>query len=337
MWAVPMAAQFPNPVMDIASAASQRCSQPEWARQTEVLAFAVGGRVLGDLRLNALTLAVPFTRLESDSDQEPPPIEGEVWVVPAQPITATPPRLTVLPGAIRYVQLCENRYLVGLNGTFAEYLKKFSAKQRYNLARTVRKFAEFSGGQIRWREFPSAEELSEFYRLAGEVSPLTWQAKIGKLFLRQVIFQGDIRKQADQGLAKGYVLFHRERPVAYVFALVQDDHLVYSHVGYDPEYGKWSPGTILLYLMLERLFTEGEFRYLDFGSTDLHYKAFFSTDSHRCARILYFPRRLRNYAIAVGHLSLETASVTIGKVLGTLGLKGALKGILARNSGTGSN
>jgi CelD/BcsL family acetyltransferase involved in cellulose biosynthesis len=46
-------------------------------------------------------------------------------------------------------------------------------------------------------------------------------------------------------------------------------------LGHDPAFGQFSPGTVLLFLILERLFAERRFRVFDFGGMAAEYKVFF--------------------------------------------------------------
>ena len=285
-----------------------------WTPSTEPLRFFLGGRDLGALQIPALTLNLPFTHLSTNLEDTVPPWEAlppgiEAAVVPAQPVDAEPPRLAFGPDMVRYVGPCTSRYSVNLQGTFADYMKKFGAKARYNLTRTVRKFAEFSGGQVLWRHFRSAEELRVFSRLADQISEKSWGAEVGGHGFAGRVPEAELQELAERDLARGYVLFRGEQPVAYVFCREQYEHLLYQHIAYDQDYAKWSPGSVLLYLLLERLFAQREYQTLDLGEGTLGYKSFFATNSVRCARVIYFRRTRRNLAIATGHLALCTMSV----------------------------
>src|ERR1700687_6019335 len=147
-----------------------------------------------------------------------------------------------------------NRDYIVLRGTFTEYLQKFSAKQQ--LEREVRKFAEFSGGQIDCRTFLSADEMKEFYRHGNPTFANSWEEELGGPGLLATVPEAEAASLAGNGLAQGCVLFHEQKAVAYFFCRVNHENLIYTHIGYDQKYAKWSTGTVLLYLILERLFAE---------------------------------------------------------------------------------
>jgi CelD/BcsL family acetyltransferase involved in cellulose biosynthesis len=97
-----------------------------------------------------------------------------------------------------------------------------------------------------------------------------------------------------------------DRPISYLFCSAQAEVLLYRHFGYDPEFGRWSPGTVPQYLALERLFAEGRFRLFDF--TAGAHKQFFSTGSTRCADLYFFRRTPRNLLLLGLHAGAVVCS-----------------------------
>jgi hypothetical protein len=309
-------------------------NQPDqWIPKTEVMEFELGDLRLAETRLRALSLATPFNKLPKDRLVGPPqeefPTGIDVMVVSAQPIEKDLPRIAILPHFIRYAARQENRYYIELRGSFSEYLKKFSARTRQTLARRVRRFAEFSGGEICWQEYHSGQEMLEFHRLAREVSKKTYQEDLHIGLPDSDEFRLAMVDQASRGLLMGYLLFHKTRPVAFDCCLIREGNILSKWPGYDPEFSKWSPGNVLLYLTLEKLFRQKRFAVFDFGQTEFGYKAFFATGHTRCARMLYFPRNSYNLALVAAHNVLQGVSISGGKILETLRLKAATKEILA--------
>lgn len=304
------------------------------APEIQLLPFSVGGRPLTAFPLRVFSVATPFTKLSTDlaatlPPWRPLPKEVDAAVVPAQPIEAPLPRLVLLKDWVRYVVGYSDRYLVNLQGSFAAYMQKFSSKSRSELRRTLKRFAEHSGGQVQWREFRVPADMFEFQRLAVEISGKSWKVKSGGPgFPRSPEFAGKLAKAAAEESVRGYVLFHGERPVTYIQYRVEEDDLVGMHVAYDSEYSWWSPGNVLFLSIVEKLFAEKRFQYLDFGDGMLSYKRFFSTNAVRCARIFYFRRNLRNLSLASTHCGLTMASVGVGKVMLKAGLKQNIKRLL---------
>jgi hypothetical protein len=306
-----------------------------WVTGATRLKFLLGEVPLGAVTFPCLTLDAYVTDLLGGPpepillfDRFPPAVA--VLKAPSYPVPARLPRLSRLPGMIRYVPSQYRRYYVDLAGTFDAYLGRFSSKTRATLRRKVRKFAEISGGEIDWREFLGAEGLDEFHRLAVEVSRRTYQERL----LQAGLPPRDRFQQilATSPGARGYLLFVRERPVAYMFCPERSGNLLYQNVGYDPEYQHGNPGTVLLYLVLERLFAEGRHRAFDFTEGEGPHKEFFANQNVFCADIYYFRDTVRHWLLVTAHTGLYVGSRTLARTLGRAGLKDRIKKLVRARS-----
>ena len=212
--------------------------------------------------------------------------------------------------------------------SFEEYLQKFSAKSRQTLAQKVRAFAKHSGGEVHWREYRDPEDLKEFYRLARGLARKTYQERLlGAALPDGDEFQREMLARAIDQSVRGYLLFFGGAPVAYIYCPIRDGVLLYEYVGFDPEQARLSPGIVLQYLVLERLFAEGGHRIFDFTEGEGAHKEFFATGSARCADIYYFRRSGRNLCLVGLHLVLASVSRTVATVLEWTGFKSRVKSL----------
>ena len=303
----------------------------EWTRRPYTLTFW-----FGELRLFAVTLRSatragnPLARLGEARPAEPDfptvPPDVDVLVLRSEPIAAHLPPVTVRDGTLRYVPAQFERYFADLRGTFASYLGTFSPKSRSTLQRKVRKAAEILGGEVSWREYRKPDEMREFHRLARMVSATTYQERrldAGLPGEDAFLCRMDELARAEQ--VRGYLLFADKRPVAYQYCPVVDGALVYQYVGYDPEFQRASPGTVLQYLVLEHLFAEQRIRYFDFTEGEGAHKEFFATGSVRCANILYFQATWRSRGLVALHRGVDRNAAAVARLLERWGLKGQLK------------
>lgn len=251
------------------------------------------------------------------------PAHCEAVVVPGVPAAGILPGLRFVAGAIRYVPAVTPRYYVEVDGPFEEFLqKKFSRKTRYNLTRSVKRFAEQNGGQLDVRLYKTPEEMEEFYALAGEISRRTYQHRLLNVGLssdEQHIARA--KEMARQDKRRDYVLALGGRPVAFAQCTVHGDCLAYEVIGYDPEFSSWSPGNVLLMRILQDIFEEGQVRVFDFGPGEGQYKAMFSTHHAVVADVFFFRRRLRSVVFSSSHYVLDRVSAAAGRLLARLGLK----------------
>jgi len=288
-----------------------RAIDPVWEVRSEVLPFRLGPFRLGEVKLKALTLVSnPFV---VDAELAIPMAQAAAQdcravVVSAMPIGKHFATMCFDRGALRYAARSGDRYVVDLQGSFVEYIKKFSKKSRGNLQRAAKNFARGADSVAPILEFRSPSEIIAFRDIAVAISRVSYKSDLGLGFQEDENFAREIELDAVAGRVRGYVLMSARQPAAYVFCRIDHDVIVYKHIGYDERFAQSSPGTVLLYLMLQRLFNEGEFRLLDFDGTEYYaYKEFFATSAISCARLFWFPLRLPEIALFGAHWITTTA------------------------------
>ncbi len=300
----------------------------EWVVKPQFLEFRLGPVKLGKVSVNASVLTTPFIELPQQVSQSVVSLADlhgcSVAVISGHPDVERAATVTFLNGLIRYVSFRETRFLVELRGAFADYLAKFSAKRRGNLLRTVKKFTQVSGGIVDCREYHTGPEMLEFQRIAVDISAKTYKQEIGWTFQSSREFGEELVEASTRRAVRGYVLYCNGVPAAYAFCRVQKSIIYYTHISYDPQFSEYSPGTVLLYLLIERLYAEGGFTYLDFlGGAYWQYKQVFSTVQMPSSTLFYFLPSFPNRALIAAHRlvrGLEALAVRI-------------KGLLARGKG----
>lgn len=211
-------------------------------------------------------------------------------------------------------------YFVNLAGSFDAYLQLRSPKSRQNLKRSVKRFADKNpeGFQI----FTQPESMAEFHSAAVSISQQTYQTFMLNAGLPDTPeYLSLMQRKALQGDARGYLLRENNRPVAFAWCTGQNDAVTYQIVGYLPEYAAMSPGTVLLYLIIQDLFAQGKYRLFDFGPGSAFYKEFFSTDKIEFADSYLLRPDLKNSSKLWLLWKTECFSSVIGKILDQLGLK----------------
>jgi len=296
---------------------SQRTSI-EWQAGGQSLKFTLSDYLAGEYPFRALISETPITAWLGATEPPLPPAEASERslagaVIRNLPFSGKLPTFRAIGPWLRYVPIRYTRFLVERTGTFEEYLEKFSSKSRKNLKRSVRKFDEVAGGACCWREYRTLADVEEFHRLAAGLSGRTYQTR---LFDEGLSFTNETRRHLDELAAddrlRGYVLFYCNEPIAFALCEATGDVLLYKMVGHSPEHRDFSPGTVLLFHIIERFFGAHQFRYLDFGEGEGFYKQFFSNLELPCARVYYFKRTFRLVAVVGAHrlwnLALETAT-----------------------------
>jgi hypothetical protein len=143
--------------------------------------------------------------------------------------------------------------------------------------------------------------MLEFRRHAIAVSLLTYQRKIGWSLPEDEAFKFRLFEEAQDGRVCGFLLMHDNEPVAYAFCRTELDTIIYALLGYDPRFGKFSPGTVLLFLIIQRLFAIHKFRVFDFGGMASDYKSFFATGSVDYVKVTWFPINAKHLVLVLAH------------------------------------
>ena len=213
-----------------------------------------------------------------------------------------------------YVLQCFPRYYIDLTQSFHDYKSKFSGKTRATMQRKLNRFAEVCGGQIRWECLSRPEEFERFWRLARQVSVMTYQERLLDAGLPDdPTYKSEALRLAEAGNVRAFLLFHGERPVSYLYCPIDHGIVQYAYVGYDPEYLRLSVGTVLQWLALESLFAERRFRFFDFTEGASDHKRLFATGHLQCANIALLKPNWANFLLAHGHLCF----VRVVEALGT--------------------
>ena len=225
-------------------------------------------------------------------------------------------------------------YFVDLAGTFEAYLQRRSPKSRQNLKRTVKRFMEGHAGTLDIATTPQA--MAGFHQQAVAISRHTYQERmLGAGLPATAEFLQAMEKAAQRGSARGYLLRDgKGQAIAFAWCSARSDTLVYEVIGYLPQHADQSPGTVLLYLILQDLFALGRYRLLDFGSGSAFYKEAFATGCLEFADC-YLLRPSAGHCVRVGlHWGMERFSAAVGAWLDRRGLKKKIR-MLMRGGAAG--
>jgi CelD/BcsL family acetyltransferase involved in cellulose biosynthesis len=307
-------------------------------RETEVaLTFRLGEIKVASKSLRGFANRRHFTRTNAfkglpDPEQESAP-EANFYFYPTYPIAFEPARIARSGDWLIYTPYAFDNYYVDLAaiGSFEAYLKLFSSRSRSTLLRKVRKFEEAGGGALNWRVFSARSEMSEFFALALPLSGTTYQSRLlGSGLPESKEFREHVERVAERGGVRGFLLFLKDKPVAYVVCFVSDGIVTYDYVGYASSESALSPGTVLQFLVLKALFADPSCSIFDFTEGEGAQKKFFGTASQRCAKSYFLRRSLRNAVLIRAHKGLNDFVEAVGRLLDRLGIKAAVRRLVRR-------
>lgn len=178
--------------------------------------------------------------------------------------------------------------------TVEEYSKRFDSKWHRELRRQVRRF-EDECGPIALRCFERGDEVKEFVRAAEIVSQRSWQRACGVNVLRySPAWIDKLERLAAERAFRSYILYCGESPCAVEMGYQHRDtfHAIFTY--YDPQYARYSPGSILLYRLISDMICRRPVRLFCLGNGDFDYKRRFGNVVYREATFFLLRNTYRN-------------------------------------------
>ncbi|WFL78232.1 GNAT family N-acetyltransferase [Altererythrobacter arenosus] len=190
------------------------------------------------------------------------------------------------------------RHYIDMSGSYEDYLGQFSGKTRSTLRRKQRKLADACDGACRVSAHRTVAEVEDFLKAALPLSAMTYQARLLDAGLPDTPRARErLLEQAEQDRLRCFLLRAGDTPIAYLALPIDGQTLVYAWLGYQPEWARLSPGTVLQMEALEQLFAEARYRWFDFTEGDGAHKAMFGTASVECASFVLLEKTLANRAL----------------------------------------
>jgi hypothetical protein len=211
--------------------------------------------------------------------------------------------------------------ILRVQGSFEEYMGKYSSKSRNTLTRKVKKFREGTLGPMRFARFERPEDVPLFMEHAVEVSRKTYQwirhqrgLSATELITKRLLFA------AQHGSMRSYLLYCGDSPCAFLVGYQASGRFLLDEIGFDPAFAKHSAGTVLQMLTVEDLFKYNSPRLFDLGDYG-RYKEVLSTESYMQGKLYLFRRGPYMRFLRTGHRSCQFVSSTIASTLDRFNLK----------------
>jgi hypothetical protein len=155
-----------------------------------------------------------------------------------------------------------------------DFYKARSSKKRTQLRSLSRRLEKSYPGDVKIDIIQDEAQIEQFCEDAEEISSMTYQFKKGEGFVNNTETQMLLKLLAEKGKLWAYILYVEDQPCAYWVGFIHNS-ISYgppAGTGYNPQFGKYEVGTILLLRMIEDLCKNDQVQYIDFGVLDAYYK-----------------------------------------------------------------
>jgi hypothetical protein len=292
----------------IRSGAPLAASSPPWPVQ-----FQLGARTLLTIRRRLSRVPLGLDAVLADAAPVLPPLQpGEHgYLVTSLPVHHLPALRMASHGLIVRERQRYTRYHTDLSIGFDAWFAGLSGNTRSGLKRKEKKLA--GAGAMRIERYRSPAEVAAFHPLARQVAARTYQERLLEAALpADDGYLAEMLALAAAGRAWGWILFVDDRPVAYLWCPEADGIVRYEHVGHDPEWNEWSPGSVLHLAAMRDLFAAGTLAQFDFTEGEGQHKRQLATGGVPCADLLLLRPTLANRAL-LDALSLFDRTVALAK------------------------
>lgn len=298
----------------------------DWQPQTFALKFQFGELTFAQVELCVLHHNCDLHQIRVGGHlPELPKLEGTGlagYLVRCQPAPGEPGSISRERGYLAYCLKSYQHSYIDMTQGFGAYQARFSGKTLSTLNRKIRKLKEHCSGTLDFRRYARSVEMSEFYRQARIVSARTYQERLLDCGLPDdPRFAEEMACAAGRDSVRGFLLFHDDRPVSYLYCPLSNGTVIYAHLGYDPDYRALSVGTVLQWLSLQSLFAERRFTAFDFTEGDSDHKRFFSTHAVHCRHLLVLTPSPKHRLLVASHRACDRISAWLGSTLERYGLK----------------
>jgi hypothetical protein len=160
-------------------------------------------------------------------------------------------------------------YRLVMPPTWEECRALRSAKSLRRLREKERALCRLLHRDMTLVEMRQVSDLDPHRHTIESLMNATWQAQELGHHLRV----SDLEDVARKGWLRSFLLLAGNQGLAFVCGYQGMGVFVYEQVGYDQKFAKFSPGAILLYRLLERLYEHDTPQCVDFGEGEAEYKS----------------------------------------------------------------
>jgi CelD/BcsL family acetyltransferase involved in cellulose biosynthesis len=227
-----------------------------------------------------------------------------------------------------------SHWRAALPGSLDEFLARRSRRRRESVRRYGRRLEKTYGEDARVEVVRDSARLDAFFTDARQIHRETYQHVLGVGFSDERVQRRLAELAADRGWFRGYMLYLRDKPVAFWHGNTYRGSFGVTSTGFDPAYAEDRPGTYLLMRALDDLAGEGATHSIDFGFGDADYKRHFGDGFAEEQDIGIFEPRPRLLVLNALHCALGGATASARAVAAGTGALGSMR--RQRRQGTAS-
>jgi hypothetical protein len=198
-----------------------------------------------------------------------------------------------LPGVLTrsYFPRIQPHWQTHVPDTAEEFYASISRKRKKEWKRLSKKLEQVAGRPLEVKCYDQESQLDHFIKVASMISAMTYKKALNAEFSDTSLTRSLLIQAARSGWWRAYILYAGEVPCAFETGIIYGRTYFAEAIGYNPEWGSFSPGTILFVKVLEDLSQNTTVNIFDYGVGSAAYKERFGTESWPKASIYIFAPR----------------------------------------------
>ena len=205
---------------------------------------------------------------------------------------------TRFPGFIwrDHFPIAQPHWQMALPSSFDEYLARLSPKQRHEKRRHMKRLERDFPGKVRVDVHRGAAKCEDLARDVEVVAEKTYQRKWGMGHKDAFETHRIVSFAAQRGSLHACLMYINDKPSAFLIGHSYRNTLYADSMGYDPEYAKYSIGSLLLMRWIEEAQQGGQqqpINKVDFSAGDARYKREICNEEWREASFFMFGPTLK--------------------------------------------
>jgi hypothetical protein len=207
-----------------------------------------------------------------------------------------------------------------------EFYNKMSAKHRYWLRRMSRLLEKDYAGEIIFKYYQKKDQVDQLCIDAERIAEKTYQKEIGVGFIDNIEMRERLMLSADYGWLRGYLLYASGRPCAFWIGTLYHNICYLDYTGYDSDFQKYEPGTILFTKMIEDLCNHN-IKTIDFGFGDALYKQRFGDENCKESSVYIYAPTLKGIVLNIKRILTTFIALCLSYIIKRMQLYNKIKKI----------
>jgi CelD/BcsL family acetyltransferase involved in cellulose biosynthesis len=205
---------------------------------------------------------------------------------------------------------------IELGENFDAYLGMMKAKTRSTIRKKIRELREHGNGALELERIEATDQIEGFLRAAELVSRRSWQNRIiGERISDSEVCRRAFTDLVERRLLRAYLLKSGGEPCAFLVGYQHGGVYQYVETAYDESIGHLSPGSTLLYMVLEDLFSHKKPEAFNFGVGDGVHKRRFANREAKDTSAYLLRRNLSNQILKASHFLFDSGIRLAKRVL----------------------